>query len=38
MGTRAGLWFGVRARAKWLKLLMAAVLAFVSLTYLFKAL
>jgi uncharacterized protein len=38
MGTRAGLWFGGRARAKGLKLLMAAVLAFVSLTYLFKAL
>jgi hypothetical protein len=38
MGSRAGLWFGGRARAKWLKLLMAAVLVFVSITYLVKAL
>lgn len=38
MGSRAGLWFGGRARAKWLKLLMAAILAFVSITYLFEAL
>jgi uncharacterized membrane protein YfcA len=37
MGSRAGLWFGGRARAKWLKLLMAAVLAFVSVTYLLEA-
>jgi uncharacterized membrane protein YfcA len=34
MGSRAGLWFGARARAKWLKLLMAAVLATVSVIYL----
>jgi uncharacterized membrane protein YfcA len=38
MGSRAGLWFGGRTRAKWLKLLMAAVLAFVSLTYVVKVL
>jgi uncharacterized membrane protein YfcA len=38
MGTRAGLWFGRRASAKWLKVLMASVLASVSLMYLFRAL
>lgn len=38
MGSRAGMWFAGRARAKWLKVLMASVLAFVSITYLFKAL
>ena len=38
VGSRAGFWFGGRARAKWLKLLMAAVLAGVAITYLFKAL
>ena len=38
LGSRAGLWFGGRTRAKWLKLLMAAVLAFVSLTYVIKVL
>jgi uncharacterized membrane protein YfcA len=32
-GSRAGFWFGGRARAKWLKMLMAAVLAAVSLLY-----
>jgi hypothetical protein len=37
-GSRAGFWIGVRARAKWLKLLMACVLAAVSATYLLKAL
>jgi len=36
-GSRAGFWFGGRARAKWLKLLMAAVLAAVSLLYFSKA-
>jgi uncharacterized membrane protein YfcA len=36
IGSRAGFWFGGRARAKWLKLLMAAVLAFVSVAYLVK--
>ena len=38
MGSRAGFWFGGRARAKWLKLLMAGVLAFVSMTYIIKSL
>ena len=37
-GSRAGLWFGERARAKWLKMLMAAVLLFVSAMYVVKAL
>jgi hypothetical protein len=32
-GSRAGFWFGGRARAKWLKLLMAAVLVAVSALY-----
>jgi uncharacterized membrane protein YfcA len=36
LGSRAGFWFGSRAKAKWLKLLMASVLAFVSITYLVK--
>jgi hypothetical protein len=36
-GSRAGFWFGGRARAKWLKLLMAAVLIAVSLLYFRKA-
>ena len=38
VGSQAGLWFGGRARVKWLKLLMAAVLAGVSATYFFRAL
>jgi uncharacterized membrane protein YfcA len=38
VGSRAGFWFGGRARAKWLKLLMAGVLAFVSITYLVETL
>ena len=38
VGSRIGLWLGERARAKWLKLMMASVLAFVSVTYIFKAL
>ncbi len=38
LGSRAGLWFGARARVKWLKLLMAAILLWVSGMYLFKAL
>jgi uncharacterized protein len=38
LGTRFGFWFGDRARSKWLKLLMAAVLATVSITYVVKAL
>lgn len=32
-GSRAGVWFGERARVKWLKLLMALVLAAVSAIY-----
>lgn len=38
VGSRAGLWFGGRARARWLKLLMAFVLGAVSLTYVLKLL
>ena len=38
IGSRFGFWFGDRARAKWLKMLLAAVLAAVSLTYVVKAL
>jgi uncharacterized protein len=38
LGSRAGLWFGERARAKWLKILMAGVLLFVSALYLARAL
>lgn len=38
VGSRLGVRFGARARAKWLKLLMAAVLGFVSITYVVKAL
>ncbi len=37
-GSRIGFWFGERARARWLKLLMAAVLAAVSMMYFVKAL
>ena len=36
VGSRAGFWFGGRASAKWLKLLMAGVLGFVSITYIVK--
>ncbi len=35
-GSRAGLWFGARARTRWLKALMAAVLAAVSISYFFR--
>jgi uncharacterized membrane protein YfcA len=38
IGSRAGFWFGGRARAKGLKLLMAGVLGFVSITYIVKSL
>ena len=38
VGSNAGLWVGGRARAKWLKLLMAAVLAAVSIVYLRRSL
>src|SRR4051812_36296844 len=37
-GSRGGFWFGGRARVKWLKLLMASVLAVVSCFYFAKAL
>ena len=36
-GSRAGMWISPRARARWLKLLMAFVLALVSITYFYKA-
>ena len=36
-GSRAGMWMSPRARARWLKLLMAMVLLAVSLTYFYKA-
>ena len=36
-GSRAGMWLSPRARARWLKLLMALVLASVSITYFYKA-
>jgi uncharacterized membrane protein YfcA len=38
VGSRAGLWFSGRAKAKWLKLLMAIMLAGVSAFYVYKAL
>jgi uncharacterized membrane protein YfcA len=38
VGSRGGLWFGGRARSKWLKLLMAIILALVSLFYLRRSL
>lgn len=37
-GSRAGFWFGGRARAKWLKVLMACVLGAVAVLYFMKAL
>ena len=37
-GSRLGMWASPRARAKWLKLLMAVVLAVVSSIYLYKSL
>ena len=37
VGSQGGLWIAARARSKWLKLLMAAVLAAVSLSFIFKA-
>jgi uncharacterized protein len=36
IGSRGGLWFGGRAKARWLKLLMASVLALVSAVYFIK--
>jgi len=38
IGSRGGLWFGARARAKWLKLMMAIVLLLVSMIYLRRSL
>jgi uncharacterized protein len=38
LGSRGGLWFGARARAKWLKALMAAVLIMVSIIYVRRSL
>lgn len=38
IGSQAGLWMGGRARAKWLKLLMAGVLTGVSIFYLWRSL
>jgi uncharacterized protein len=38
LGSRGGLWFGARARSKWLKLLMAMVLMLVSIIYLRRTL
>ena len=35
-GSRAGFWIGTRAKAKWLKALMIAVLVGVSLSYILK--
>jgi uncharacterized membrane protein YfcA len=36
-GSRLGMWMSPRAKAKWLKLLMAAVLGVVSSIYLYKS-
>ena len=36
IGSRAGFWFADRATARWLKLLLASVLALVSVVYLSK--
>jgi uncharacterized membrane protein YfcA len=36
LGSQAGFWFGDRARARWLKLLMACLLFSVSMLYLVK--
>ena len=37
IGSRAGMWMSPRAKAKWLKLLMAIVLALVSAVYIYKS-
>jgi uncharacterized membrane protein YfcA len=37
-GSRFGLWFGGRAKARWLKLLLAAILALVSIVHFAKVL
>ena len=38
IGSRAGMWMSPRARAKWLKVLMAAVLGIVSAIYVYRSL
>jgi uncharacterized protein len=38
VGSRAGLWISPRAKARWLKLLMAGVLAAVSIAYFYRSL
>jgi uncharacterized membrane protein YfcA len=35
-GSAGGFWLATHARVKWLKLLLAVVLAAVSLSYIFK--
>ena len=37
VGSQGGFWFGSRARARWLKLMMAGILLFVSAVYFLKA-
>jgi hypothetical protein len=37
VGSRAGMWMAPRARAKWLKILMAVVLAIVSGIYIYRS-
>jgi uncharacterized protein len=37
LGSQAGFWFGGRTTARWLRLIMAGVLLFVSAVYFFKA-
>ena len=37
VGSRAGMWMSPRAKARWLKLLMAAVLGLVSAVYIYKS-
>ena len=37
VGSRAGMWMSPRAKARWLKLLMAVVLALVSAVYIYKS-
>ena len=38
IGSRGGLWFGARARAKWLKLMMGVILLLVSFIYMRRSL
>ena len=37
LGSQAGFWFGGRARARWLRMMMAGVLFAVASVYFFKA-